>query len=98
MVALTGPPIIGLAAYFATCRFSDPLTKSYQGIYHEIAQLLEDFQSETINRVLHGVSCFRVRHAKWMVSLGETMCYMGAKVSANIQAVYDMITVICKPP
>jgi len=75
VVALTDPPIVGLAAYLAARRFGVPLVMSYRDIFPEVARLLEDFQSETVNRVLHGVNCFLVRHAERSVALGETMRY-----------------------
>jgi colanic acid biosynthesis glycosyl transferase WcaI len=46
---------------------------SYRDIFPEVARLLEDFQSETVNRVLHGVNRFLVRKADRIVALGETM-------------------------
>jgi colanic acid biosynthesis glycosyl transferase WcaI len=75
VVALTDPPIVGLAAYLAARRFGAPLVMSYRDIFPEVARLLEDFQSETVNRVLHGVNCFLVRQADRSVALGETMRY-----------------------
>src|SRR5215468_4442567 len=75
VVALTDPPIVGLAAYLAARRFGAPLVMSYRDIFPEVARLLEDFQSETVNRVLHGVNCFLVRQADRIVALGETMRY-----------------------
>ena len=73
VVALTDPPIIGLAAYLASRRFGVPLVMSYRDIFPEVARLLEDFQSEAVNRVLEGVNRFLVRKAERSVALGETM-------------------------
>lgn len=73
IVALTDPPIIGLAACFASRRFGVPFVMSYRDIFPEVARLLEDFQSEAVNRLLHGVNCFLVDKADKIVVLGETM-------------------------
>lgn len=73
VVALTDPPIIGLAAYLASRRFGVPLVMSYRDIFPEVARLLEDFQSEAVNRVLQRLNCFLVRRAERIVALGETM-------------------------
>jgi colanic acid biosynthesis glycosyl transferase WcaI len=73
VVALTDPPIIGLAGYLASRRFKARFVISYRDIFPEVARLLEDFQSEAVNRVLHGVNCFLVQKADRIVALGETM-------------------------
>ncbi len=73
VVALTDPPIIGPAAYLASRRFGVPFVMSYRDVYPEAARLLEDFQSETVNRSLEGVNRFLVRRAARIVALGETM-------------------------
>lgn len=73
VVALTDPPIIGLAAYLAARRFRVPLVMSYCDIFPEAARLLEDFHSETVNRALQAVNCFLVRKAERSIALGETM-------------------------
>ncbi len=73
VVALTDPPIIGLAAYLASRRFSVPLVMSYRDIFPEVARLLEDFQSESVNRILHRANSFLLWKADRVVALGETM-------------------------
>jgi colanic acid biosynthesis glycosyl transferase WcaI len=73
VVALTDPPIIGLASYLAARRFGIPLVMSYRDIFPEVARLLEDFESETVNRILHRVNRFLMRKADRVVALGETM-------------------------
>lgn len=73
VVALTDPPIIGLAAYLAARRFGVPFVMNYRDIFPEVARLLEDFQSEAVNRVLQRVNCFLARKADRVVALGETM-------------------------
>jgi colanic acid biosynthesis glycosyl transferase WcaI len=73
VVALTDPPIIGLAAYLTARRFRVPFVMAYKDIFPEVARLLEDFHSETVNRVLQEVNRFLVRKADRSVALGETM-------------------------
>jgi len=73
IVAATDPPIIGIAAYMASQRFRAPLVMAYQDIFPEVGRLLEDFQSDTVNRVLQFVNCFLARRAARNVALGETM-------------------------
>jgi glycosyltransferase involved in cell wall biosynthesis len=73
VVALTDPPIIGLAGYLAARRFGAPFVMSYRDIFPEVARLLEDFQSDTVERMLQAVNCFLVRHADRNVAIGETM-------------------------
>lgn len=73
VVALTDPPIIGLAALVAARRFGAAFVMSYRDIFPEVARLLEDFQSDAVERMLQAVNCFLVRHADRNVALGETM-------------------------
>ena len=73
IVALTDPPIIGLVGLLAARRFGVPFVMAYKDVYPEAARLLEDFHSETVNRVLLGVNRFLARKADRVVALGETM-------------------------
>jgi colanic acid biosynthesis glycosyl transferase WcaI len=73
VVALTDPPIIGLAAYAAGRRFHAPLVMSYRDLFPEVAALLEDFHSDSINAMLQAVNKFLVRRATRIVALGDTM-------------------------
>lgn len=73
VVALTDPPIIGLAAWAASRRFRVPFVMSYRDIFPEVARLLEDFRSEAVNCALHQINRFLVRKADRVVALGETM-------------------------
>jgi glycosyltransferase involved in cell wall biosynthesis len=73
IVAATDPPIIGLAAYMAARRFRVPLVMAYQDIFPEVAVLLEDFHSKTVNRALQMVNCFLATRSARNVALGETM-------------------------
>jgi hypothetical protein len=60
VVALTDPPIIGLAAWLAGKRFGAPLVMSYRDLFPEVTVLLEDFHSDTINQALQRVNQFLV--------------------------------------
>ena len=71
--ALTDPPIIGLAGYLAARRFGVPFVMSYRDVFPEVATLLEDFHSDTVNRVLLGVNRFLCRRADRVIALGATM-------------------------
>ena len=73
VVALTDPPIIGLAAYLAARWFRVPFVMAYKDIFPEVAVLLEDFQSSTVSRVLEEVNRFLVRKADRTLALGDTM-------------------------
>jgi len=73
VVALTDPPIIGLAGYLAARRFRTPFVMAYKDVFPEVARLLEDFQSETVNRVLQAVTCFLAARADRVAALGDTM-------------------------
>jgi glycosyltransferase involved in cell wall biosynthesis len=73
VVAQTDPPIIGLAAWLAARRFGVPFVMAYKDIFPEVARLLEDFHSETVDRALQAVNRFLARRADRVVALGETM-------------------------
>lgn len=73
VVALTDPPIIGLAGWLASRRFGVPLVMAYQDLFPEVAVLLEDFHSDAINGMLQRVNQFLCRRATRIVALGETM-------------------------
>jgi len=73
VVALTDPPIIGLAAWLAAKRFGAPLVMSFQDLFPEVTALLPDFHSDTINSLLQGTNRFLVKRAARNIALGETM-------------------------
>jgi glycosyltransferase involved in cell wall biosynthesis len=73
VVALTDPPIIGLAAWMASVRFRAPLVMAFKDLFPEVTVLMQDFQSPAINRVLQEVNRFLVKRAARSVALGETM-------------------------
>jgi glycosyltransferase involved in cell wall biosynthesis len=73
VVALTDPPIIGLAAWMTAKRAHAPLVMAYQDLFPEVTSLLEDFHSDAIDGALQRVNQFLCRHATRIVALGETM-------------------------
>lgn len=73
VVALTDPPIIGLAAWLAGKRFRAPLVMAFKDLFPEVTALLPDFHSDTINSSLQRVNRFLVKASAANVALGETM-------------------------
>ena len=73
VVALTDPPIIGLVAWMTAKRMGARFVFLCQDVFPEVASLLEDFRSETVNAVLQRVNVFLVRRADRIVALGECM-------------------------
>ena len=71
MVALTDPPIVGLAALSARRRGA--FVFYCQDIFPEVAALLTDFRSPTADWILEQVNRVLVRRADAIVALGETM-------------------------
>lgn len=70
-VALTDPPIIGLAALAARPRRG--MVFFCQDIFPEVAGLLEDFRSPLVNNLLDRLNRFLLRRAVRIVALGDTM-------------------------
>src|SRR6185503_6840848 len=73
VVALTDPPIIGLAALATASKAHAPFVFLCEDIFPEVAALLEDFHSDTVSAVLTRVNRCLVRKATRIVALGETM-------------------------
>jgi len=73
VVALTDPPIVGLAALLAARRHGAPFVFLCQDIFPEVAVLLEDFHSRGVNKGLELVNRFLVRRADAIIALGDTM-------------------------
>lgn len=73
VVALTDPPIIGLAALATATRSGAPFVFLCEDIFPEVATLLEDFHSGVVNDALTRVNRFLVRKARRIVALGDTM-------------------------
>jgi glycosyltransferase involved in cell wall biosynthesis len=91
VVALTDPPIIGLAARAAGARFRAPLVMLFQDLFPEVTALLPDFHSDAINAVLQQVNCFLCQRASRIIALGRTM---ERRLIENKGADPDKITVI----
>jgi colanic acid biosynthesis glycosyl transferase WcaI len=70
-VAMTDPPIIGLAALAARPRHG--MIFFCQDIFPEVAGLLEDFHSPAINAMLERLNRFLVSQAARIITLGDTM-------------------------
>jgi glycosyltransferase involved in cell wall biosynthesis len=73
VVALTDPPIIGIAAWLAGRRARAPLVMAFKDLFPEVAALLPDFHSPAINRVLQTVNRWLVQRAALNIALSETM-------------------------
>ncbi len=73
VVALTDPPIIGLAAWMAGKRFAAPLVMSYRDLFPEVTVLLNDFHSDAVDGVLQRVNQFLCRASTKVIALGDTM-------------------------
>jgi glycosyltransferase involved in cell wall biosynthesis len=71
IVALTDPPIIGLAALAA--RRDRRFVFYCQDVFPEVAALLQDFRSPTIDWILERVNRLLLQRADAVVALGETM-------------------------
>jgi glycosyltransferase involved in cell wall biosynthesis len=91
IVALTDPPIIGLAGWLASKRFRAPLVMAYQDLFPEVTVLLPDFHSPTINAGLQAINRFLCRKAERVVALGETM---RARLIENKGAPAERTTII----
>jgi colanic acid biosynthesis glycosyl transferase WcaI len=70
-VALTDPPIIGLAALAARPRCG--MIFYCQDIFPEVAALLADFHSPLVNGILDWLNRFLLRRARRIIALGDTM-------------------------
>jgi colanic acid biosynthesis glycosyl transferase WcaI len=70
-VALTDPPIIGIAALAARPRRG--MVFLCQDIFPEVAGLLADFHSPVVNALLERVGRMLVARAARVIALGETM-------------------------
>ena len=73
VVALTDPPIIGLAGLWTVRRARARFVFLCQDVFPEVARLLEDFQSGAVNAALQRVSRFIIRRSDRIIALGETM-------------------------
>src|SRR5262249_30344705 len=73
VVALTDPPIIGLAARLAARRGGAAFVLACHDLFPEVTRLLDDFRSAAVDRMLERVSRHLLRRADRVVALGEAM-------------------------
>ena len=73
VVALTDPPIIGLAALLAARRGRARFVFLCQDVFPEVTSVVEHWKSDVVTRILDQVSRFLVRRADRIVAVGETM-------------------------
>jgi glycosyltransferase involved in cell wall biosynthesis len=73
VVAMTDPPIIGLAARVAARRSRARFVFLCEDVFPEVTALLEDFRSATVDSLLTRISRYLVRRADAVVALGDTM-------------------------
>jgi glycosyltransferase involved in cell wall biosynthesis len=73
VVSLTDPPILGLAALHAARRVGARFVFLCEDVFPEVASLLEDFHSQTVNRTLDRINRYLLREADAVVALGDRM-------------------------
>lgn len=73
VMALTDPPIIGLAAFLASRRFRCPLVLSYRDIFPEVSRLLGGSRRPVVEWVLDCVNRFLIRRSDRVCALGQAM-------------------------
>jgi colanic acid biosynthesis glycosyl transferase WcaI len=73
VVALTDPPVIGLAARRAARRARARFVHLSQDLFPEVTRLLEDFRSGLVDGALDRVSRSLIGGADRVVAVGETM-------------------------
>ncbi len=73
IIALTDPPVIGLAALLAARRFRAKLVISYRDLFPEVARLLNNFRNPFVENALHGVNRILIGQADKIIALGEAM-------------------------
>ena len=73
VVALTDPPIIGLAALMLARRWRAKFVLLCQDVFPEVARLLEDFHSDIVDSLLTRVNRFLISQADGVITVGETM-------------------------
>lgn len=91
VMSLTDPPIIGLTALAWARRWRVPFVFLCQDIFPEVAALLEDVQSPTVNRLLERINRLLICNAARVIVIGETM---GARLIAGKGADSGRVRVI----
>jgi colanic acid biosynthesis glycosyl transferase WcaI len=73
VVAMTDPPIIGLAARLAARRSGAKFVFLCEDVFPEVTALLEDFRSDIVDSMLGRISRYLLGRADAIVALGDTM-------------------------
>lgn len=73
VVALTDPPIVGLAALLAARLRGARFVFLCQDVFPEVAVLLQDFHNRGVNRALELINRFLLRQADAVIAIGDTM-------------------------
>jgi colanic acid biosynthesis glycosyl transferase WcaI len=73
IVSLTDPPVIGAVALAAARRQRSRFVFLCEDVFPEVTSLVEDFRSETVNRVLDRTYRRLLREADAVVALGDCM-------------------------
>jgi len=73
VIALTDPPIIGLAALMVARRADARFVFVCQDVFPEVARLLQDFRSGALDRFLERVNRLLLGRADRVIAVGETM-------------------------
>lgn len=73
VMSQTDPPILGLVALAWARRWRAPFVFVCKDLFPEVARLVEDFHSPSVERALERVSRFLIDRAAAVVAIGETM-------------------------
>ncbi len=73
VIALTDPPVVGLAALLAAHRFGCPLVISYRDLFPEVSRLIDGKCRPFIEWALHRVNRILIHCASRIIALGEDM-------------------------
>jgi putative colanic acid biosynthesis glycosyltransferase WcaI len=73
VVSLTDPPVVGLTALWTARRAGARFVYLCEDIFPEVAVLLEDFHSATLNASLDRMNRYLFRRADAIVALGDRM-------------------------
>lgn len=73
VIALTDPPIVGLAALLAARRFHARFAISYRDLFPEVARLLTGSRNPGIEWALHRVNRILIGQADRVIALGSAM-------------------------